>query len=883
MKNRFAKLFGLSVLGLTSLGFANESLAASCSGPAIPNYQSGISYSIQNSDKCKWLIFQSANSIAVTLPVPSQGISSDFSTTLVANGTGTITVSSGSSATINGSASSITVPADSAATINVVDGNWIVVASGGAGSYSTITLGNVTLPDAGANVNQYNVVDVTETQFGAKCDWNGTTGTDDTTAINAALTYAKALPAAGSLARPFQLVSPKNHSCLITGPLNFTGIVLPGNSVSMGTIYCKTAAVCIDALGSRFIKFDELTLYGDITNPPAIGLQTGRISATSADFFNFNQVRIVGYYTFAGHYNFASEQVNYNGLYVYNRYASAGAYGVVLDGYNHWNAQSSFQTQTLPTNTRQSMEGDTFNGGQLQNQVGPALWAGGTRAVKLDNTYVASVAPVGTKEVIDLYARDAAGNENATFNIHTETDSANDVFLLTGTYATPILSGFTYSDNQTEPVNSVFKLDSGVTSASMPGGNIKVTSFFNNFSATPKLFDDASKWTVAGNVYLPSTANWVTPASFSGRFCLPTTCVNSVPTPAINRNPDFTLDQPNAGAILTPTTNQIVIDGWRTRFSGAVGSTMAFQQLSSSPPAGYSNFLQSSVSSSLSPTAAQYYIIRSAVEGPDVAALSLGNGGAQPFTLSFQAQANNTGVYTVAFTDSGRGRSYVAEFTISAINTWQTFAITVPGDTTAGTWTSQRNRPGLYIVFPMIVGSNFSTTAGAWQAGEFYTTSNAFAYSGTNANKLAIGAVHLYAGAYPMPYLPRTTAQELIIAQHWYRKSFQISTKPAQNSTALGATTLRLPFAQAVFGTAGQMERFTEPMYNNTDNTPPTMTFYSTTAASANCYNATQARDSGAAAAVNTADDGFYLACTLAVGDVIGDQVQAQWVADSGF
>jgi len=79
--------------------------------------------------------------------------------------------------------------------------------------------------------------------------------------------------------------------------------------------------------------------------------------------------------------------------------------------------------------------------------------------------------------------------------------------------------------------------------------------------------------------------------------------------------------------------------------------------------------------------------------------------------------------------------------------------------------------------------------------------------------------------------------------------------------------------------------RFRRPLFLNGTNgsSVPTMTAYSTGAATANCYNRTQARDSGAASFVNTSNSGTILKCTLVGGDAVGDQIEAHWLADSGF
>lgn len=129
--NRFAKVFGLSLTGLVALGFIDIAEAASCSGPIVPNYQSGTSYTIQSSDKCSLVTLQNTGAIAITLPTPATGISLDFSTNILASANGIITISSGSAATINGSASPLVLAPGTGATISVVNGNWIAIPNSG--------------------------------------------------------------------------------------------------------------------------------------------------------------------------------------------------------------------------------------------------------------------------------------------------------------------------------------------------------------------------------------------------------------------------------------------------------------------------------------------------------------------------------------------------------------------------------------------------------------------------------------------------------------------------------------------------------------------------------------------------------------------------------
>ncbi len=123
-----------------SLGFIFG--LASSANSACPSTQlkfiSGISYQVSANDNCYWLIFSNSGSVTVTLPTPA-GFKSDFALALQAdtNG-GTITLSSGSAATINGSTSLALAPSGGAQ-VRVLSNNWYAVTGGGLIAGGSIT------------------------------------------------------------------------------------------------------------------------------------------------------------------------------------------------------------------------------------------------------------------------------------------------------------------------------------------------------------------------------------------------------------------------------------------------------------------------------------------------------------------------------------------------------------------------------------------------------------------------------------------------------------------------------------------------------------------------------------------------------------------------
>lgn len=360
--------------------------------------------------------------------------------------------------------------------------------------------------------------------YGAKCDFNPVTqtGTDDSSAFNAATAAARAINSSGDIMQPATIISPSNKFCLIKSPVNFTGFNRPGITVVFGMIHCAaTGQICLDATGSRFIEW-YVNLYGDTVNVPKIGVQVGRINTASADDMNFNKLDIEGFFSQASLYNYASESTNHKGSYIWNRNPASGAYSVILDGCGFWNPSSSFVTITNSPGVRQPMGGVSFDGAKLLNSApNSSVWVGCTTSAKFDHTYIAATG--SSSQVVTLWQSDAQGNDNIYFDIGAE-KQVTDMFLITGPYITPIFGGLYLRSAGFEPINSIFKLDTGITSATCLGCTVVAPSFYNTASTIPKVFDNAALWTFTGNVSVGNSSMWVQPSIFSGTICLPTSC-----------------------------------------------------------------------------------------------------------------------------------------------------------------------------------------------------------------------------------------------------------------------------------------------------------------------------------------------------------------------
>jgi hypothetical protein len=230
-------------------------------------------------------------------------------------------------------------------------------------------------------------------------------------------------------------------------------------------------------------------------------------------------------------------------------------------------------------------------------------------------------------------------------------------------------------------------------------------------------------------------------------------------------NGAMVIDQRNAGASTTPTTNgTYTLDRWQAGLSNA--SKYSVQQSSTAPDAFRTSLLVTSLAST-SVAADDYYSLLQPIEGFNTSDLMFGTATAKTITISFWVRSSLTGTFGGWIQNSNVDRSYPFSYTISAANTLEQKTVTIAGDT-SGTWVGSTNGTGLYVGLSLGMGSNRRGTANSWQAGNYRSVTGETAVVGTNGATFYITGVQLEKGSTATAFDYRPYGTELALCQRYY-------------------------------------------------------------------------------------------------------------------
>jgi hypothetical protein len=227
------------------------------------------------------------------------------------------------------------------------------------------------------------------------------------------------------------------------------------------------------------------------------------------------------------------------------------------------------------------------------------------------------------------------------------------------------------------------------------------------------------------------------------------------------------IDQRNAGASVTPTTNPTyTLDRWNSYLSQASKFSVQQNAASVTPPVGFTNYLGVTSLSAYTVGTSETFAIAQRIEGLNTADLAWGTANAATVTLSFWVRSSLTGTFGGAIKNSAENRVYPFTYTITAANTWEKETITIAGDT-SGTWLAT-NGIGITILFSLGTGATISGTAGAWGAGNLFSATGATSVVGTNGATFYITGVQLEKGSTATSFDYRPYGTELALCQRYY-------------------------------------------------------------------------------------------------------------------
>jgi hypothetical protein len=230
-------------------------------------------------------------------------------------------------------------------------------------------------------------------------------------------------------------------------------------------------------------------------------------------------------------------------------------------------------------------------------------------------------------------------------------------------------------------------------------------------------------------------------------------------------NGAMVIDQRNAGAAVTISSNGSSYLTDRFRADAPVDQSMTFQQQTSVIPNGFSYALKVTAGTATT-NASNQPLLTQFIEGFNMADLKWGTANAKTVTLSFQVYSSLTGTFGVCFENNNADRGYIASYTINSANTWETKTITIAGDT-SGTWETTNQR-GLAIFFDLGFGTTYSSAASTtWANVERGLIGGVKLAANTGATWYITG-VQLEVGSTATSFDFRDYGRELMLCQRYF-------------------------------------------------------------------------------------------------------------------
>jgi hypothetical protein len=224
------------------------------------------------------------------------------------------------------------------------------------------------------------------------------------------------------------------------------------------------------------------------------------------------------------------------------------------------------------------------------------------------------------------------------------------------------------------------------------------------------------------------------------------------------------------GTAAVTASNAYPVDRFYTGYLGT--GTFSAQQ-SATAPTGFSNSMLWTTTATGTNTATNAVNFNQKIEGYSIFDLGWGSPEAKTVTLSFWVKASVAGTYNLSIVNYDYTYSYVAPYTVSAINTWEQKVITIAGPT-VGIWNAN-NDFGIQVRWDLGSGTNYSTTANTWTSGNYARTTNQVIMRLTSGSNWSVTGVQLEVGSVATPFEVLPYEKQLELCQRYFARLSSLS------------------------------------------------------------------------------------------------------------
>jgi hypothetical protein len=305
--------------------------------------------------------------------------------------------------------------------------------------------------------------------------------TDDTAAVRRAAAYLKtfAQTLSGYAANPMYLLFPPGHAYLLKGSIDLQSICLGLGSLggwgilATGSliIAAMTGQTVFDCLGSVAGVFRDVTIIGDSTLRPAVGIQVGRINLTAhaAGGHVFDNVRMVGFFTTAGILNASGEGNTYLNLSIQNDDSSGTSYCLAIDGLHHIVPVTIFTQTTRPQNSSDSCrQHEIINCNLLKTAGGSPLFLSNVNQLSITGYLYAT----GTDAIQFLAGAGQTVFSNLAFLAHCEANITNQLNVTALSVQTVTFEGMKFREDASTATVSMIAGTTNVSALRLTGADI---------------------------------------------------------------------------------------------------------------------------------------------------------------------------------------------------------------------------------------------------------------------------------------------------------------------------------------------------------------------------------------------------------------------------